>query len=138
MIPIVTRLVQRFSELESSLMDATAAGDATRAAAFLAQDFEMRVGSAPDNPIPRPEWLLRIGAHPTRCDIGSMAVHDLVNSAAVSFRCGGSRASSFVLDIWVSDRGGWKLQVRYASPAAGPSSGLPGGVAPGNATVKKK
>jgi len=127
-IQTVTRLVQRFSELEATLMAATAASDAKRASALLSKDFEMRVGSAPGDPLPRDAWLARVTARPAQCDITSMAARDLVSSAVVSFRCGGSDAGSFIVDIWVPDGDAWKLQVRFASPAARPLKDVPGAI----------
>ena len=57
-----------------------------------------------------------------------MAVHDLGETALVSFLQGpDTTASFFVVDAWRRVGGDWKLAVRYAAPTAGnvPIPGVP-------------
>src|SRR5437773_11884802 len=56
-VPTLTRLVKHFTEQEAALASAIRAGDASTAGNLLTDDFEMRTGATPANPIPRAEWL---------------------------------------------------------------------------------
>src|SRR5437764_14010070 len=75
-VPTVTRLVKLFTEQEAALASAIRAGDASTVERLLTDDFEMRTGAMPSNPVPRDERLsemLRV-RNPGDCATG-MAVH---------------------------------------------------------------
>ncbi len=127
-IPTVTRLVQVFLGLESSLNQAVQANDAAAMQRMLSDDFEMRVGSSPGMPIPREAWLRRsLAERKTGYNIEQMAVHDHGKTAVVSFlgqrKTGGNL---LVVDVWVDSGGVWKLSTRYAAPAGDPGFDVPG------------
>jgi ketosteroid isomerase-like protein len=136
-IPTVTRLVKIFHELEGALDAATRGGDATAAGRMLAEDFELRVASAPGNPTPRDEWLRLSVANPgPEMRAEQMAVHDFGTVAVVSFvqvaASGDARKPSrdiATVDVWKRDGERWLLAVRYAGPSA-----VPGFVVPGEST----
>lgn len=116
----MTRFVRVFSELESRLADAMAAGDGAALDALITADFEQREAREPIAPVPRAEWLA--GAR-TRWPAGDlwieqMAVHDRGDTALVSFLARPEGAApSFVVDAWVRDGDAWRLKVRYLAPA---------------------
>lgn len=129
-VPTVTRLVQLFSGLEQALDGATQQGDVLDK--LLAEDFEMRVGSMPGNPIPRAQWLSQIGKRAgLPADIQQMAVHDYDSVAVVSFllkqdKPQKSSGDIYIVDVWKKSGSNWKLAVRYASPAGSEHFVIPG------------
>jgi hypothetical protein len=126
-VPTVTRLVQLFLEREAALADAIRNGDEPALAAFLADDFEMRTGARPATPVPRAEWMREVlRERDGGGEIDRMAVHDYGTVAVVSFGMGGSGGALFVVDVWRRQGEAWKLAVRYASPAGGAESAIPG------------
>src|SRR5439155_8355537 len=105
-VPTVTRLVKLFTEQEAALASAIRAGDASTAGHLLTDDFEMRTGAAPANPIPRAEWLSAM----TRVrnpgdDVSGMAVHDVNGAAIVSFVQGRGQTAIFIVDVWRATAG---------------------------------
>jgi hypothetical protein len=117
--PTVTRLVGLFTDLESKLDVALATGDKDTIGRFVAEDFEMRAGNQPGEPIPRAQWLtaMRSEAKPG-ARVDQMAVHDYGGTAVVSFVLsqgkGRGLVNVFVVDVWVSRQGNWMLTTRYA------------------------
>src|SRR5438034_9591073 len=126
-IPTVTRLVKLFTEREATLADAVRAGDQKRAQEFLTDDFEMRIGTASANPIPRAEWLADVirTRNPGE-GVTGMAVHDLNGSAVASFTQGRGANAIFVVDVWRAAGSDWKLAIRYAAPAGTAAFSIPG------------
>ena len=126
-IPTVTRLVKLFLDREAALADAVRAGDQKRAQEFLTDDFEMRIGAASANPIPRADWLsdMMRTRNPGEGATG-MAVHDLDGSAIVSFTQGRGANAIFVVDVWRTTGSDWKLAIRYAAPAGTAAFSIPG------------
>jgi hypothetical protein len=119
-VPTVTRLVQLFSTLEIELMTAVQQGDAPAIGKMLADDFELRSGATPGTPTPRAEWLKQSQGQ-AAAPIEQMAVHDYGAAAVVSYMWKrGVRLDVFVVDVWAKSGDGWKLSVRYASPAGNP------------------
>jgi len=119
----------QFTEREVQLADRLAARDAAGAGSLVADDFELRASNQPGRPIARAEWLAQ-SMHSTGAEsrITQMAVHDMGDSAVVSFMQGpDTGASLFVVDVWRRDGSDWKLAVRYAAPIAGnvPIPGVP-------------
>jgi hypothetical protein len=55
-----------------------------------------------------------------------MAVHDLGETAVVSFTRGNRGGALFVVDVWRKQGSDWRLAVRYASPAGTASYAVPG------------
>lgn len=128
-IPVVTRLVRVFADLEAKVADAVARRDRPVLSELVGDDFEMRTGDAPGRPIPRAAWLNQSFAeHLSSSDIGQMAVHDYDKLAVVSFlwkvKVAGAaaRGDVFVVDMWVRDGDGWRLVTRYADPVGGGAS----------------
>ena len=134
----VTRQVRRFLELETALHDAQRAGDVATLERLLADDYELRAGRRPGQPVARADWLAEIRRQPPpEVVLEQMAVHDRGDTAAVSFlaRPEGGGAPLFVVDLWLRAGDDWKLQVRYATPV-GRDAAVPG-EAPA-ATLPKK
>lgn len=133
-VPTVTRLVNIFSGLECDLDQRIRKGDGAAIDALLADDFEMRVGAMPGNPIPRAQWLSQYrfdNRSTAACDIRQMAVHDYDVVAVVSFLLKQHKAEKasgdiYMVDVWKKSGDGWKLAVRYASPAGSVHFLIPG------------
>jgi len=132
-VPTVTRLVRMFSEMESNLVQAVEKRDKQAVSKMLSDDFEMRPGAIPGNPIPRAAWIQQSFADPkSSSTIEQMAVHDFGKAAVVSFLWKMQLEKSagvheiFVVDIWTQGPDEWKLTVRYAGPAGTVASPLPG------------
>jgi hypothetical protein len=126
-VPTVTRLVKLFTDREAALAEAIRSGDERRTQAFLTDDFEMRIGSASANPVPRAEWLTDMMRTRNAGDAATgMAVHDLNGTAIVSFTQGRGPNAIFVVDVWRSAGSDWKLAIRYAAPAGTAAAQIPG------------
>jgi len=126
-VPTVTRLVKLFTEQEAALATAIRAGDASAVERLLTDDFEMRTGATPANPVPRAEWLTAMmGARNPGDDVTGMAVHDLNGAAIVSFVQGRGQTAIFVVDVWRAADTDWKLAIRYAAPAGNAAVAIPG------------
>lgn len=123
-IPTVTRLVQLFTGLETEWLDAVRRKDEAVLGRLLADDFELRNGASPGEPVPRADWLHdAIGrGDPRSFVVSRMAVRELGDVAIVSFLCapesGDGREALFVVDAWVRKDGQWTVKARYAAPAA--------------------
>ena len=131
-VPTVTRLVKLFTEQEAALASAIRAGDASTVERLLTDDFEMRTGAMPANPVPRDEWLSEMmRVRNPGDDATGMAVHDLNGAAIVSFAQGRGQSAIFVVDVWRAAGNDWKLAIRYAAPAESAALPIPGaGAAP--------
>lgn len=141
-IPTVTRLVQQFTALESSLIESVGKQDSAALQRMLADDFEMRVGAMPGTPTPRAEWIrLSVKEPAAMSGIEQMAVHDYGNIAVVSFfgrrDTDGAKGDLFIIDVWTRSPGSWKLSTRYAGPAGDRRFVVPG-AATGAPTIEKK
>jgi len=137
-VPIVTRLVKIFADLEARLSESIARADSSSMNKLLQDDFEMRLGSAPATPIPRQQWIDAVIAGrrgPARAE--QMAVHDYGTIAVVSFTQSADGAKPvFVVDVWRSSGAGdWRLATRYAASSEA-IAGLPNMVAPATITNK--
>ena len=100
---------------------------------LLGNDFEMRVGSMPGNPIPRAAWIRQSFAESAvPAAIDQMAVHDFGKFAVVSYARrdkaakGNAIRDIFIVDIWSQGAGDWKLAIRYAAPAGREDYPIPG------------
>lgn len=109
----VTRSVVVFSNLENKLDAALRGNDEGAISKLLAADFEQRDGNAPDQPLPRAEWLKVSHVTPS---ISRMAVHEYGNVAVVSFADAAQHA--FIVDVWNKTADGYALSVRYSSNSA--------------------
>jgi hypothetical protein len=133
-IPSLTRQVKTFSDLENELIEALKSRNQLKLDQLVAEDFEMRAAASPDNPVPYSEWLKTSLAEASAytCHIGRMAVHDLNETAIVSFMWNPSADNKqaiqnvFLVDIWKKQGVAWKLAIRYASPVQGASVKVPG------------
>jgi hypothetical protein len=115
MVLTMTRPMHIFSEREGMLADALRKTDHASIDRLLAQDFELREGSAPVQPVPRAQW---IDTHPGFA-ADQMAVHDYGDVAVVSFvnTAAGAKSknATFVVDVWQKQGEDWRLAVRYQS-----------------------
>lgn len=114
-----------FIQLETDLSDAVTKQDMAAITKLLSDDFEMRIGSMPGNPIPRAEWIKQSIAEPKPSTfIEQMAVHDYDKLAVVSYLLKGKNGKSkkgkvdaaqglFIVDVWTREPEDWKLAVRY-------------------------
>lgn len=114
----MTRLVRRFLDLETELIDAQRERDGAALDRLLSADFEQRDAAQPGQPIPRAQWL---AAPPDRWPgptwLEQMAVHDRGDTMLVSFIARpGAGPALFLVDAWVRAGDGWQLQVRYTAP----------------------
>jgi len=130
-IPTVTRLVQLFMGLETTLIDAQLKGDAAGLGALLADNFEMRIDARPGEPIPRAEWLKRVLEQRRAGQLEQMAVHDYGDIAIASFLLkaeGNTKQPTdvFIVDVWRRAGGDWKLSTRYAASGIASPHHIPG------------
>ncbi|HYT98475.1 MAG TPA: hypothetical protein VEO36_14225 [Casimicrobiaceae bacterium] len=127
-VPTVTRLVKLFTEQEAAMAAAIRAGDASAVERLLTDDFEMRTGATPANPVPRAEWLTEMmRVRNPGDDVTGMAVHDVNSAAIVSFVQGRGQTAIFIVDVWrATAANDWKLAIRYAAPAGSAAFTIPG------------
>jgi hypothetical protein len=134
----VTRLVKLFLEKEAALQAVVRGGDAAAVGAMLTEDFEMRTGVHPDNPVPRADWIrAMVRTRDPGGDVSQMAVHDYGAVMLVSFTLDAAGGPVFVVDAWRGGAADWKLAVRYASSARAAPFAIPGD-APAEAEIPKK
>lgn len=123
-VPTVTRLVQLFDDREVTLANALAQGNRAGVEALLADDFELRAGTAPGRPVPRAAWLAAMRTRPpAAAEPSGMAVHDVGNNHAIAsftLQEQGSAQRWFVVDVWRGAGSEWKLAIRYVTAASGP------------------
>lgn len=141
-IPTVTRLVQLFTGLETTIIDMQLKGDAAGLGNLLTDNFEMRIDARPGEPIPRAEWLTRVLEQRRGGQPQQMAVHDYNDIAIVSFLLkaeGNTKqpADVFIVDVWRRASGDWKLATRYAASATASSQHIPGVPLKGQAFEKR-
>jgi hypothetical protein len=130
-IPTVTRLVQLFTGLEATLLDAQFKGDAAALGNLLTDNFEMRIDATPGEPIPRAEWLKRVIEQRRAGQSEQMAVHDYGDIAIVSFLLKSEVTTKhpnavFMVDVWRRAGTDWKLATRYAANATSSSQHISG------------
>ncbi len=148
--PVVTRFVKIFRDLESNLHEAVRTRDSAVIEKILGHDFEMRIGAAPGQPVPRIDWMHSALAQPPfASSVHDMSAHEHGDMVNVSFswkidapKSSGLPKQIFVVDTWVKDGDDWKLAVRYASAAAASASAsgmlMPGYKADPAPTIRKK
>jgi hypothetical protein len=137
--PVPTRNVSIFSKLENNLIDAVQRHDADALARIVSDDFEIRSAGAPGVPTPREEALRAWMQLPAvQSSIGQMAVHEYGELMVVSFVWKLGEQSFFVVDTWKQAGQEWKLAVRYAAPIVAGAATVPGAVAPGEQSLRKK
>lgn len=136
----LTRSVKNFSELETELIAALKTNNQDKLKHLLAEDFEMRQASKPDNPIPYADWLKNSLAEASSysTDIEQMSVHDLNQTAIVNFLWQPSTESKFfIVDIWRLNGKNWQLAIRYLTPIADINTKIPGFI-PNEQEIEKK
>jgi len=137
-VPIVTRLVKLYLEREAALSAVVRAGDSNAIGQFLTDDFELRAGARAARPIPRADFVATLArTRDPGGEVSSMAVHDLGNTAIVSFTQGNRGGATFVVDVWRQQGSDWKLAIRYASPAGSEAYPIPG-AGPAEPEIPKK
>jgi hypothetical protein len=126
--PVVTRLVQIYSDQERHLADAINRKDTGEIDRLVASDFELRPADNIGTPVPRADWLAQLSSEPpAEITIGQMAVHDYGAIRIVSFltrRAGGSPVA--VVDVWMQSGDASVLKVRYAAVQGPGSAPIPG------------
>jgi len=131
-IPVVTRLVQMYSDYEQRLADALNRRDTGKIDQLVANDFELRSADNIGVPTPRAEWIAQSLKEPsTSVSIAQMAVHDYGNIRIVSFamkRTSGARQAPgvAVIDVWMVSGESSVLKVRYSAIQRSPSIPVPG------------
>ncbi len=120
-IPVVTRLVQIYSEYEQHLADAINRRDREEIDRLVANDFELRPANDIGVPTPRAEWITQSLKEPSASmSIGQMAVHDYGDIRIVSFvitraAAGRRERGIAVIDVWMQSGESSVLKVRYAA-----------------------
>jgi hypothetical protein len=120
-IPVVTRLVQIYSDLERRLAEAINRRDNGEIDRLVAKDFELRSGNNIGVPTARAEWIVQSLKEPSAStSIGQMAVHDYGEIRIVSFvmqRGGADRRAAriAVVDVWMQSGESSVLKTRYAA-----------------------
>jgi hypothetical protein len=131
-IPVVTRLVQIYSDYERRLADAINRKDTVEIDRLVASDFELRSANNIGVPTPRAEWIAQsLKERSAPILISQMAVHDYGNIRIVSFvmkRTAGTRRDRgiAVVDVWVQSGENSILEVRYAAVQGRQSIRVPG------------
>ncbi len=127
-LPVVTRLVQVYSENEQRLADAVNRRDSREIDRLLASDFEFRSAGSIGTPVPRADWLAQALKEPSAAvSIGQMAVHDYGTIRVVSFLMTRTGAPAVaVVDVWMELGDASVLKVRYAAVQAPGSAPVPG------------
>jgi len=120
-IPIVTRLVQAYSEYEQQLAEAINRKDKGEIDRLVAPDFALWSANNMDVPVPRADWLAQsLKEKPVAMSIGQMAVHDWGNVRVVSFVMEPTKVSRrapalAVVDVWMQSGDSSVLKTRYAA-----------------------
>ena len=131
-IPVVTRLVQIYSDYEQGLADAIIRKDTGEINRLIADDFELRSTNNIGVPTPRAEWIAQSLKEPSASiSIAQMAVHDYGNIRIVSFamkRTAGTRQARgvAVIDVWMVSGESSVLKVRYSAIQRSPCIPVPG------------
>jgi hypothetical protein len=135
-IPVVTRLVQIYSDYEQRLADAIIRKDTGEINRLIADDFELRSVNNIGVPTPRAEWIAQSLKEPSASiSIAQMAVHDYGNIRIVSFamkRTADNRQARgvAVIDVWMVSGESSVLKVRYSAIQRSPSIPVPGETQP--------
>jgi hypothetical protein len=120
-IPVVTRLVQIYSDYERRLADAINRKDSGEIGRLVAHDFELRSANNIGIPTPRADWIAQsLKELSASMSIGQMAVHDYGEIRIVSFvikRAAAARRERgiAVVDVWMQSGESSVLKVRYAA-----------------------
>lgn len=127
-VPVVTRLVQIYSENERRLADAINRRDSGEIDRLVASDFELRSAADIGTPVPRADWLAQsLSKPPSELTIGQMAVHDYGDVRIVSFLMTRTGAPAIaVVDVWLQSGAASVLKVRYTALQA-QGAGRPSG-----------
>jgi hypothetical protein len=131
-IPVITRLVQIYSDYERRLADAINRKDTGEIDKLVADDFELRSANNIGVPTPRADWIAHSLKEPSApITIGQMAVHDYGNIRIVSFVMMHAAAARrkrgiAVVDVWMQSGDGSVLKTRYAAFQDNQSLRIPG------------
>jgi hypothetical protein len=123
-VPVVTRLVQIYSEAEQRLAQAINRKDTGEIDRLVASDFELRVAKTIGVPVPRADWIEQsLKEVPRSISIGQMAVHEYGSVRVVSFLMTRQDAARpeppiAVVDVWIQSGETSVLKVRYAAAQA--------------------
>jgi hypothetical protein len=134
-VPVVTRLVQTYSNYEHRLAEAINHRDTTEIEKLVAPDFEFRSSNGVGVPVPRAAWIAQsLNEPPVLMSIEQMAVHEHGTARIVSFKLKSpgetARKDITVIDVWTLSEESSSLKTRYAAtcsdhPAKLDSEGRP-------------
>lgn len=138
-----TRNILIFTKLENEWFDAVQRHDTQAIKRYVTDDFEIRAGQVPGVPTALAAALDQWAREPAmHASIGQMAVHEYGDVMLVSFKWtlaeGDTARSYFVVDAWKRVGTDWKAAVRYAAPVDEKAAAVPGAVAPGAQSLRKK
>ena len=138
-----TRNVLIFTKLENEWFDAIQRHDAQAMRRYVADDFEIRASQFPGVPTALTDALDQWSREPAmHASIAQMAVHEYGDLMLVSFKWtladGHAARAYFVVDAWKRVGTEWKAAVRYAAPVDENAPAVPGAVAPGAQSLRKK
>jgi ketosteroid isomerase-like protein len=138
-----TRNVLIFTRLENEWFDAIQRHDAQAIRRYVTDDFEIRTSQVPGVPTALADALDQWAREPAmHASIAQMAVHEYGDLMLVSFKWtladGNAARAYFVVDAWKRVGTEWKAAVRYAAPADENAAAVPGAVAPGAQSLRKK
>jgi hypothetical protein len=131
-VPVPTRLVQTYTDLERHLADALDRRDSGEVDKLVAPDFELRSAAHPGTPTPRANWLAQSFKEPAvPSTLEQMAVHDYGSIRVVSFlwkKSGEAARDIMVVDVWMASGETSILKTRYAAIVTG--GNVPGDAPP--------
>jgi hypothetical protein len=131
-IPVVTRLVQIYSDYERRLAEAINRKDTGEIDRLVAKDFELRPTDNIGVPTPRADWITQSLKEPLESvSIEQMAVHDYGDIRVVSFvmkhaLTNRRQQGIAVIDVWMQSGESSVLKVRYAAVQGAQSQRVPG------------
>jgi hypothetical protein len=131
-IPVVTRLVQIYSDYERRLAEAINRKDTGEIDRLVAKDFELRPADNIGVPTPRADWITQSLKEPLgSVSIEQMAVHAYGDIRVVSFvmkhvLTNRGQQGIAVVDVWMQSGESPVLKVRYAAVQGTQSQRVPG------------
>jgi len=135
-VPIVTRLVKLFTQLEYDLITSLKKNDKSMLSRLVDDRFEMQVASQSKEPVPMSAWLEKSLAESSlyQYDISNMSVYDYGGNAIVSFnwqpfapkKDNSVSPGVFIVDVWKKDQADWKLAIRFSDLIQNSTEIVPG------------
>lgn len=122
-IPTVTILVKQYADLENNLQQAILNNNKKALNEMLANDFEERDGSNPNNPIPKEMWINKmLSQQHSMYRMEQIAVRDFGNIRMISFLLIPKQPNKqidnkglFIVDVWQNTDEHNQLLIRYST-----------------------